>query len=321
MPAILQHWYVSTAGRAVNLALPGTSIGAPKSGYEWVHLDAQHPDTQQWLIDDPDIDRLATDTMLAPDSRPRTITHEESLLVNLRGVNLNEGSDVTDMVGIRFIIEKTRIVSIERRPLKATQLIIGRLKSSNGPSTASGFLAWFALTLSDLMGPTITELSEKVDNLEEISDENIQNLDRSALAALRRDVISLRRYLAPQRDALNSFTVQNLKWITERDRLHMRSAADQTTRITEELDALRERCAVIRDHLTDHRAETMNRNMMVLSVVAAIFLPLGLISGMMGINVGGMPWVNDPNGFWYVMGIMAVCGAMQLAFFKWVKWI
>jgi len=59
------------------------------------------------------------------------------------------------------------------------------------------------------------------------------------------------------------------------------------------VDAVRERCAIVKDQITDMRAEQMNKNMMILSVVAAIFLPLGLISGMMGINVGGMPWVEN----------------------------
>jgi zinc transporter len=65
----------------------------------------------------------------------------------------------------------------------------------------------------------------------------------------------------------------------------------------------------------------MNRNMMVLSVVAAIFLPLGLISGMMGINVGGMPWVDNGLGFWYVAGMIVIIGIIQLILFRLMKWI
>ncbi len=321
MSTILQHWHVSISGQATRIAANSNAKVTPKTAYTWVHLDARDPATKQWLVEDPKIDSLATDTMLAADSRPRTITHDGCLLINLRGVNLNEGSHVTDMIGIRFVVEEKRIVSIERRPLKAISDIANHLDTAEAPPTTGAFLALFALLITERMTPTITELSEKVDNLEHIGDTDIEELDRSVLASLRRDIISLRRYLSPQRDALNSFTLQSLKWITERDRLAMRSAADQATRITEELDTLRERCTVIRDHLTDHRAETMNQNMMILSVVAAVFLPLGLISGMMGINVGGMPWVDNAMGFWFVTGIVAVCGVTQFLVFKLVKWI
>lgn len=324
MTAILQRWYVSGSGKAVNQLVSdnvSSAIDKIKSGYEWVHLDANDPDARQWMVDDSEIDILATDTMMTADSRPRTIAHDDSLLVNLRGVNLNEGSDVTDMVGIRFFVTKHRVVSIERRALKATHHIVERMKNSNAPATTSGFIAIYALLLSELMGPIITELSDKVDDIENQNEDDLGAFDRTLLSSLRRDVISLRRYVAPQRDALNSFTLQGFKWISERDRLHMRSAADQTTRITEELDVLRERCGVIRDHLTDHRADVMNRNMMLLSIVAAIFLPLGLISGMMGINVGGMPWVDNANGFWFVTAIVVLCALIQLIIFKLAKWI
>jgi len=101
----------------------------------------------------------------------------------------------------------------------------------------------------------------------------------------------------------------------------VREAADQATRVNEELDAVRERCAIVKDQLTDQRAEQMNRNMMLLSVVAAIFLPLGLISGMMGINVGGMPWTENGMGFWYVTAIIIAIGVVQMIIFKLMKWI
>ncbi len=321
MSPVLQHWHISASGAAHLVTAEHGKSQPAKGGYEWIHMNARHPDARQWLIDDPDIDRLATDTLLAADSRPRVMVHADSFLLNLRGVNLNAGSDVTDMVGIRFIITKTRIVSVERRPLRATQDVTEYLASQPAPPSSTGFIAWFALTLSERMGPTLNDLSDKVDDLEEKGDHDIRNLDRSLLADMRRDVIALRRYLAPQRDALNSLALQSCHWISERDRLHIRSAADQTTRITEELDTLRERCTVVRDHLTDHRAETMNRNMMVLSIVAAVFLPLGLISGIMGINVGGMPWTENAHGFWYVCAIVGVSGILQILFFRLLKWI
>ena len=116
-------------------------------------------------------------------------------------------------------------------------------------------------------------------------------------------------------------SLQNVDFISEDDRLRIREAADQATRINEELEAIRERCAIVKDQLVDQRAEEMNRNMMLLSVVAAIFLPLGLISGMFGINVGGMPWTETPLGFWYVTIIVIAIALGLLALFKKAKWL
>lgn len=314
-------WHVRKSGKAVQLDpkdLPSAKIA---DGYVWIHMDAKHSDCRQWFIEDPLIDLHATDTLMADDSRPRTIPHEDSILVNMRGVNLNEESEPTDMVGIRFLVTGSRIISVQRRDLKATDDMVQQLKSQGGPVTSGGFIALYAEMLSDRMGPTITDMGEKIDDLEDQNDQVSGSIHRAVLSGLRRDALSLRRYLAPQRDALNTLALQNVKWISERDRLHLRHAADQATRITEELDAIRERCGVLRDYLSDQRAEEMNRNMMILSVVAAIFLPLGLISGMMGINVGGMPWTEDGMGFWYVTGIVVLIGFIQLIIFRILKWL
>ena len=315
----LFHFHVRPDGQA-EIDTDGPCLPR-EAGYSWVHLDALDPATRAWMEADPTIDRVAERNLLADDSRPRTIAHEDDVLINLRGVNLNPGSEPEDMIGIRFFIEPTRVTSVERRALKATRDIAERMKTQPMPPTPGGFIALFALAMIDRMNPTITDLNEQVDELEEKIGDMEADAGRDTLAELRRESILLRRYLAPQRDALNTLSLQTVDWIREEDRLRIREAADQATRITEELEAIRERCAIVHDGLVDKRAEEMNRNMMVLSVVAAIFLPLGLLSGMMGINVGGMPWVEDGNGFWYVTAIVVAVGLIQLWVFRMLKWL
>ncbi len=100
----------------------------------------------------------------------------------------------------------------------------------------------------------------------------------------------------PQRDALSTLAIEDLPWLSERDRSQLREATDRITRLAEELDAIRERAAVVQDQLVERRAEAMNHNMMILAVVAAVFLPLGLLTGLLGINVGGMPGAGDQLG-------------------------
>jgi len=291
------------------------------SGYKWLHLDAHAEGVREFLVADTTIDNIAERNLLADDSRPRTIAHGNDVLINLRGVNLNPGSEPEDMVGVRIFIEPTRITTMERRPLRAVRDLAEKARAQTLPRTPGGFIAMLALTIIDRMNPTIADLNEQVDELEEKIDNMNADSGRADLAEIRRESILLRRYLAPQRDALNTLALQDMDWITEDNRLRIREAADQATRITEELEAIRERCAIVHDGLVDKRSEEMNRNMMILSVVAAIFLPLGLVSGMMGINVGGMPWVDSANGFWIVSGIVVVTGFLQLLVFKLLKWI
>jgi len=323
MQHILFAFYISSKGVARELTqaekLPNSP--RPNSGYEWLHFTTTEPSCLMWMEEDKEVDSMAARNLLAADSRPRTIFHNDALLVNLRGVNLNEGSEPEDMIGIRFFVQNGRVISVERRPLKATRDIVERFPKQAVPVTPGGLIALFGLTLADRMNPTIVELNEQVDSLEEAVDAATGQNHISELSELRREAIMLRRYLAPQRDALNTLSLQNVDFISNDDRLRIREAADQATRINEELEAIRERCAIVKDQLVDLRAEEMNRNMMLLSVVTAIFLPLGLISGMFGVNVGGMPWTDTPFGFWYLTAIIIAIALTLLTIFKKAKWL
>jgi zinc transporter len=92
-------------------------------------------------------------------------------------------------------------------------------------------------------------------------------------------------------------------------------------RIVEDLDAMRERAAVIQDELTNRAAEHMNRNMYTLSVVAALMLPLGVITGMFGMNVGGIPLAENKDGFLVIAILLTAVVALQVLIFRRLKWI
>ncbi|MGB6229704.1 MAG: zinc transporter ZntB [Litorimonas sp.] len=323
MSGIVHAWKIDADGRGMPVSVD-TFEDPLDEGYFWYHFNKDDPATQALFDADEGVDVVATRTLLASDSRPRCIVRGRDALINLRGVNLNPGAQPEDMIPLRFFIQPGRVVSCNARNLKAIRDMIDRLEGQVVARTPGGFIASFALALIERMAPTIQNLNERVDALEELIENTGRGSElqaRAKVAELRREAILLRRYLAPQKDALTSLSQQNLPWIDGDDQLRLRDAADQATRVAEELDAVRERCAIVKDQLTDIRAEKMNQNMMILSVVAAIFLPLGLISGMMGINVGGMPWVESQLGFWYVTGIVVAIGIVQLILFRLARWL
>lgn len=104
---------------------------------------------------------------------------------------------------------------------------------------------------------------------------------------------------------------ERVSWLTDLARARLREAADRITRYIEALDSARERVAVTSEELSNRLAEQMNANMYLLSVVAAIFLPLGLLTGLLGINVGGIPGVDSPWAFTGVTISLFVIGGLQ----------
>ena len=139
--------------------------------------------------------------------------------------------------------------------------------------------------------------------------------------SIRRESIALRRYLAPQREALAKLQNEKVSWLTDNDRARLREVSDQLVRIIEDLDSVRDRASVTQDELVSHLSDQMNARLYVLSLVAAIFLPLGFLTGLLGINVGGMPGVESGLAFWIVTISMVVLVAVQIYVFRKKRWM
>lgn len=288
--------------------------------FTWVHLKHDAPETDAWLKEESGLDSLVQQALMVRDTRPRCTVHGSGAVINLRGVNLHEGAEVEDMISVRLWADNNRVIGVWLRPLFAVSDLMDSIQRGVAPVSPGDLIAKLALRLADRMEPTVAELHEAVDELEEQIDElEVESDARSTLADLRRKSIVLRRFIGPQRDALTTLAIEDLTWISEYDRSRIREAADRTTRILEELEAVRERAAVVHDQLLEKRAEQMNRYTLVLSVVAAIFLPLGLITGLLGINVGGIPGTDSPWAFAVVTLGLVLLGVLEIWLFRKMK--
>lgn len=304
-------------GRATVMAPDGPMGGE----LEWRHMHWEDADALGWMRAVSGLEDDIVTALTAPETRPRCTViatpRGDGAFINLRGVNLNEGADPEDMISIRIWLEADRIVSAWRRPLHAVSDLRQAIEREQAPTGPGDFVAKLALRLADRAEPVVAAMNETVDAMEEaVLDEQPDASLRSTLADIRRQAIVLRRYMFPQRDALSTLAIEDLAWLTERERARLREATDRITRLAEELDAIRDRAAVVQDQLVERRAEAMNRNMLILAVVAAIFLPLGLLTGLLGINVGGIPGAETGWAFWGVCLLLGLTTAFQLWLYR-----
>jgi zinc transporter len=297
-------------------------VAAPAEGFVWIHLDISDPDARARLLEQLGLEDWAVDLLLAADTRPRCDVHGDAASVNLRGINHNPGDEPEDMVSLRMWATPKRLVTARLRRLLAVEDVRAAIEEGRARAATPGALiALIGMRLADRMAPTITELNDAIDELEEQVLDDARVISRAALAQLRRTAILLRRFVAPQREALNRLALEIVPWSTDADRRRLREAADMTTRIAEELDAARERAALVQDQIVDARAHAMNRSILILSIAAVVFLPLNLLAGMLGMNVGGVPFAESPWGFWIITVILAVIGGVGGWLFQKTGWL
>jgi zinc transporter len=305
-------------GRALDFA--GVRAWRPGDGLLWVHMDLTVPATAAWFESEAGLDPVVAEALLQGETRPRAAGLKDGLLVVLRGVNMNPGADPEDMVALRMWITRERIVSTRRRRLLSVDDMRAAIPEGHGPATAGEFLVAMADRLVERAARVVSQVDEAVDRLEEEVLAAESHTLRAALADARREAIGLRRYLAPQREALTRLCLESHPLLLDVDRLRLREVADAVTRHVEDLDAARERAAVVHEELASRLAEQMNQRMYVLSVVAALFLPLGFVTGLLGINVGGIPGVENRYAFGIVTALLMLLGVGVLAVFKWRRW-
>lgn len=288
------------------------SKGKARPPFVWVHLQREDPRTPVWLENESGLDSYLHAALLADDTRPRCTVHGEGAVIILRGVNLMEGAEPEDMVSVRLWVDRARVIGVWVRPLHAVEDLVGAIGRGIAPVSPGELVAKLAQRLADRMEPHVGELHDELDDFEDalLEDETVQ---RGALAQVRRRAIRLRRYIGPQRDALTTLSIEDLSWLNDRDRSRVREAADKTTRVLEELEAVRERASIIQDQIVEARGAKMDRYMVLLSALAAIFLPLTLFTGLLGINVDGIPFASEPWAFTAVTGLI-VLAALVLTF-------
>lgn len=307
-------------GGARPLDASGVAAWEPGQGVLWVHLETGNEKGKQWILTESGLDPLIAEAMATGETRPRSVALDDGLLVILRGVNTNPGSDPEDMVSIRVWIEAHRIVSVRRRKLLSIVDLREMLATGHGPKTPADFLIMLTERLAFRIAAVVESIEKDVAELDEqVVAGNIRTL-QAQVSRLRRETASIRRYLAPQREALNRIRGRT-SMLTEHDLHDLEEQSDLMMRFLEDLDLAREQAILLQEQLAARLANEQSERLYVLSIVAAIFLPLSFITGLLGMNVAGLPGLDYAPAFAISLGVMGVIAVGLLAYFRFKRWI
>lgn len=289
--------------------------------FSWIHLDYTAESALDWLNQESGLNAVDIDALTKDETRPRAAISHNGLLVNLRGVNLNPGADPEDMVAVRIWLNGSHVISTRYRRHMWEADMLQAIETGNGPVSSADFLVMVTDMMVGRIHEVVEDIEDQVDVLEETMLEQKSGTIRSQLADLRRQAINLRRYLAPQREALARLQSEKINWFTDINRMHMREVHDRMVRVVEDLDATRERAAIATEELASRVAEQLNQRMYMLSMVAAMFMPLTFLTGLLGINVGGIPGAENKQAFLWVCYILAAIGLVLYFIFRKRKWM
>jgi zinc transporter len=309
-------------GRAIGRAQLSALSLAPGQSL-WLHWDRSHPQTQSWLRRDSGLSEFACDLLLEENTRPRSLSlSRDELLLFLRGVNLNPGAEPEDMVSLRIFADDRRILSLRLRPLRATEELIELLHAGKGPKNTSELMLQLAEHLTDKVETRVSQLADLLDDLEERIDADVAVLpDHALLLQMRRRAAALRRFLAPQRDIYAQLTGSQLFWLAHEEGVYWNELSNRLQRCLEELELTRERVGLLLETENRRRDLRMNHIMFRFAIITCIFLPMSFVTGLLGINLGGIPGSQSPYGFSLACMLLLLLGVGQWLLFRRLRWL
>ncbi|SCC05041.1 zinc transporter ZntB [Kosakonia oryziphila] len=271
----------------------------------WVHLNYTNRESAQWLASTPLLPNSVRDALSGESTRPRVNRLGEGTLITLRCINGSTDERPDQLVAMRLYMDSQMIVSTRLRKVMALDDVFRDLEEGSGPTDSGSWLVDVCDALTDHASEFIESLHDRIIDLEDNLLEQ-QIPQRGILALLRKQLIVMRRYMAPQRDVFSRLASERLAWMSDDQRRRMQDIADRLGRGLDEIDACIARTAVMTDEITQVMQESLARRTYTMSLMAMVFLPSTFLTGLFGVNLGGIPGGGWQFGFWIFCVMLVV---------------
>ena len=299
------------------------SPGGPEADGKvlWMHLCRNEPGVYEWLQDHLGIPEPTAELLTSDETRPRAFREGNALVATLRGINFNPGAEPEDMISMQVWSDGTRMITLRRHPLQTPREVVARIDRGVGPRDAGAILTALTESMVTRMNRSIVDMNDHIDALEAMDMDDDPEDMLAKIATIRRNCLGLKRHMGPQHVAFEMIGRDAPPWFEDHDRREIAETIDRLRRYLDDIDVSKESAVVLMDELRTRALSSNERATYMLTIVAGIFLPLGFLTGLLGINVGGMPGVNDGHAFWWVAGICLAIIAVLMAIFKRLKWL
>jgi zinc transporter len=260
----------------------------------WYHFNLSDGRARKWLREQSGLPEQALEILLEPHPRVRMHMLPEGMVAILEDLHHDFKGDPEGFGELRFFVDAKRVISARRHPLKSVDDLHRNLQRQPSLKTTGDWVEALIDLLTHNFGESVRDLVERVDKLEdEVVDGRSTPVQRAELASIRRLLVRFRRHVHADKLALNRMRIDG------HDKGHARAnrqSIEHLEGLAQDLDLVHERVRLLQEEVSNLLAEATNRNLYVLSIVTTALLPATLITGIWGMNVGGLPWAEDSHG-------------------------
>lgn len=293
-----------------------------KDALLWVDMESPTEFESDALVEIFNFHPLAVEDCVADLSQPKVDDYEEYVFLVMHALTLKDAHLHT--VELDVFLGPNYVITFHKEPIKSIDNIrdYARRKPDACLGRGTDLLVYSILDqVVDQYMPVIEGYEDVIDQVE---DQIFHNGDKDCLeemVQLKRDVFHFRRTIAPQRDALNFLTRNEIPYIREENKIYFRDVYDHLFKIYGIVEGFHEAISGVLQAYFSYSSHTLNKTIQRMTVMATISMPPIMVASIYGMNFEHMPELNHPHGYWFSLALMASLSIGMLGWMKWKKWI
>lgn len=309
---ICGYWFQPGAS-VETLADAATALGllaSDQAGFVWLHFNLSHAQAEPWLRSAAKLGENFFEALHDGSRSTRIERDADALFAVINDVTFDFSLDAGDVSTLWVNVTERVVVTARRQPLRSIDRLRMSVKRGEVLGSSVALLNHLLGDQADELQRIVRMAAERVDDVEDAVLAGQHERHTAELARLRRLMVRLQRLLAPEPSALLRTLSNPPFWVQADDRQRMHHASEEFALVLRDITALQERIKLMQDEAATRVAEENNRSLFMLTMVTVLALPINLISGLFGMNVGGTPMGAHPAGFWVVAGCITALTAV-----------
>jgi zinc transporter len=299
-------------GRPIALADAATWLSRPSEapGFLWLHFNLTDATAEKWMRTALDLSDAYFDNLRDGVRSTRLENIDDNLVAVVNDVAYEFAFEPSEIASLWVNVHARAMVSARLHPLRSIDRLRQAVKNGACFASSVALLNHLLRDQGDVLVHIVRETTLKVDRVEDGMLSERLAPQRAALGTLRRVLVRLQRLLVPEPAALFRLLRQPPAWVTEDDTDELRQSTEEFALVIQDLQALQERIKLLQEEMAAQIGEQTNRSVFTLTVVTVLALPINIIAGLLGMNVGGIPLAEDGHGFLKIGLIVATFTAV-----------
>jgi zinc transporter len=282
----------------------------------WLHFNLADTRATNWIAACEVIPIDARELLLDHDTLARHEVTDNGLALVIGDLHHDFNGDPEGFGTLHLYIDKHILITGRRHPLKAIDQLRREMTAGLEVATTGDLFARMIELLAATFQRVVKEHGDLVDDAEDLILAGRVREQGAELGRVRRLLARLRRHVNGERHALAQSLARVHRWAGNADIVELRQAVERLDGTAQDLELVQERARLLQEEIAGRLGEATNRNLYLLSVLTTVLLPINLITGIFGMNTGGLPWSHSESGFWHAVVCMLIGIAISLFFLR-----